>query len=94
MMTVGYDDDGFVDTFDSSLGLEPRRQRNEAVDIFVDLGATLEDHDEVMNNEASNSLLINLLHRPEMKRISLCSLGGRKAHCLSSENSMNTQKDC
>jgi hypothetical protein len=29
------------------LGLEPRRQRNEAVDIFVDLSATLEDHDEV-----------------------------------------------
>lgn len=27
--------------------LEPRRQRNDTVDIFVDLGATLEDHGEV-----------------------------------------------
>jgi hypothetical protein len=26
--------------------LEPRRLRNEAVDIFVDLAATLEDHTE------------------------------------------------
>ena len=93
-MTVGYDNHGFVDTFDPSLGLEPRRQRNEAVDIFVDLGATLEDHDKVMNNEVSNSVLINLLRRLETKKISLCSLGGRKAHCLSSENSMSIQKDC
>ncbi|KAG6903111.1 hypothetical protein C0995_006298 [Termitomyces sp. Mi166 len=28
-------------------GLEPRRQRNEAVDIFVDLAATSEDHEPV-----------------------------------------------
>jgi len=44
----------------SSLGLEPRRQRNDAVDIFVDLGATLEDHDEVTNRERSNSTSTNL----------------------------------
>jgi hypothetical protein len=27
--------------------LEPRRQRDEGVDLFVDLGATQEDHGEV-----------------------------------------------
>lgn len=31
--------------------LEPRRQRNEVVDIFMDLGATLEDHDETGNKK-------------------------------------------
>ncbi|KAF8973104.1 hypothetical protein BDZ97DRAFT_1691833 [Flammula alnicola] len=29
--------------------LEPRRQRNEQVDVFIDLAATLEDHDETGN---------------------------------------------
>lgn len=33
--------------YGSTPALEPRRQRNEKVDIFVDLGATLEDHGEV-----------------------------------------------
>ena len=28
--------------------LEPRRQRDDGVDLFVDLGATNEDHGEVM----------------------------------------------
>ncbi|KAG5654394.1 hypothetical protein H0H81_003218 [Sphagnurus paluster] len=32
-------------------GLEPRRQRNEAVDVFVDLGATQEDHDATGNEK-------------------------------------------
>ncbi|KAG6842122.1 hypothetical protein C0991_001615 [Blastosporella zonata] len=32
-------------------GLEPRRQRNEAVDVFVDLAATLEDHDSTGNEK-------------------------------------------
>ena len=27
--------------------LEPRRQRDDGFDVFVDLGATLEDHGEV-----------------------------------------------
>jgi len=31
--------------------LEPRRKRNEPLDILVDLGATIEDHDEVMKHE-------------------------------------------
>lgn len=29
--------------------LEPRRQRTDGVDLFVDLGATLEDHGEVIS---------------------------------------------
>jgi hypothetical protein len=37
------------------LGLEPRRQRDEAVNIFVDLGATHEDHEEVTKHKFSNS---------------------------------------
>ncbi|KAG6837512.1 hypothetical protein H0H93_008437 [Arthromyces matolae] len=32
-------------------GIEPRRQRNDAVDIFVDLGATLEDHEPTGNEK-------------------------------------------
>ncbi|KAG6918522.1 hypothetical protein DXG01_013612 [Tephrocybe rancida] len=32
-------------------GLEPRRQRNDAVDVFVDLAATLEDHDPTGNEK-------------------------------------------
>ncbi|KAG6833537.1 hypothetical protein H0H87_005188 [Tephrocybe sp. NHM501043] len=32
-------------------GLEPRRQRNEAVDVFVNLAATLEDHDATGNEK-------------------------------------------
>lgn len=31
---------------DLALELEPRRQRTDRVDLFVDLGATLEDHGE------------------------------------------------
>jgi len=31
--------------------LEPRRKRNEPVDIFVDLGATIQDHDETGNEK-------------------------------------------
>ncbi|KAF9469932.1 hypothetical protein BDZ94DRAFT_1243580 [Collybia nuda] len=32
-------------------GLEPRRQRSDVVDLFVDLGATLEDHGETGNEK-------------------------------------------
>ena len=30
------------------LALEPRRQRDEPIDLFVNLNATLEDHTEVV----------------------------------------------
>jgi transcription initiation factor TFIIH subunit 1 len=32
----------------SYLELEPRRQRDEGINLFVNLGATREDHGEVM----------------------------------------------
>jgi len=48
------DDDGenllklhYVYFTHSKLELEPRRQRDEHVEVFVDLAATLEDHEEV-----------------------------------------------
>jgi transcription initiation factor TFIIH subunit 1 len=36
-------------SFVVSLELEPRRQRTDGVELFVDLGATLEDHGEVIS---------------------------------------------
>ncbi|KAG6831678.1 hypothetical protein H0H92_008321 [Tricholoma furcatifolium] len=32
-------------------GVEPRRQRNDPIDVFVDLGATQEDHDQTGNEK-------------------------------------------
>lgn len=42
-------------TYCCRLELEPRRLREEGVDIFIDLGATSEDHGEV--NEQMGLLL-------------------------------------
>ncbi|KAF8210572.1 hypothetical protein K438DRAFT_1809924 [Mycena galopus ATCC 62051] len=41
--------DKYLEKIDDEL--EPRRQRNERVDVFVDLGATLEDHGETGNEK-------------------------------------------
>lgn len=34
-------------TYSFRQGLEPRKQRNESVELFVDLAATQEDHPQV-----------------------------------------------
>jgi hypothetical protein len=39
-----------------SLELEPRRQRDDGFDMFVDLGATLEDHGEVSASPSKQPL--------------------------------------
>lgn len=36
-----------VTKYSFGLGLEPRKQRNESVDMLVDLAATQEDHPQV-----------------------------------------------
>ncbi|KAJ7647140.1 hypothetical protein FB45DRAFT_892517 [Roridomyces roridus] len=41
--------DKYLEKIDDEL--EPRRQRNECVELFVDLGATLEDHTETGNEK-------------------------------------------
>ncbi|KAK7005731.1 hypothetical protein R3P38DRAFT_3039285 [Favolaschia claudopus] len=41
--------DKYLEKIDDEL--EPRRQRNERVELFVDLGATKEDHDETGNEK-------------------------------------------
>lgn len=40
---------GHSSTISVCTELEPRRQRDDGVDLFVDLGATLEDHGEVIS---------------------------------------------
>lgn len=45
----------------SSLELEPRRQRTDRVDLFVDLGATLEDHGEVRVDQCTPVSVFHVL---------------------------------
>lgn len=74
--------------------LEPRRPRDEVSDLYISLGATLEDHGEV---SSSVSLVCNTqctLRRRETKRMSPCKLAVSAVHSHSFVNLTNIQRGC
>jgi hypothetical protein len=60
-------------------GLEPRRQRNDGVDLFVDLNATKEDHEEVALPEQPKR--IALTQFLDWKREGYYNATGKAARC-------------
>lgn len=75
--------------------LEPRNIRDERVDIFIDLGATLEDHREVMRPLfVPNVRSADLLPRLETKGMLPCKQGSNEQCYPLSASSTNILGGC
>lgn len=64
------------------LGVEPRKQRDNDVDIFVNLFATQEDRAEVRCMHFSvKALYLEFVCRQGIRKILLCEPEVRRVHC-------------
>lgn len=75
--------------------IEPKHQRDNKVDVFINLYATQEDHGDVrVLDEILFYLFTIHFSRLEIKRIQQCKLADNEVPCRLFVNSMSIQRDC